>query len=174
MTDKEKARLDFARQSVSFKPDNQIADTAKISPRCSIGRDGFGFARDEEGKLVKIHHRGGVRIGDHVEVRDFATIDRATNEGTFTEIGEGNQIDHHCHFAHNVKVGIWNTFANGCSIEGSCEVGDYNTFGSMVVMQRKTKIGSNCTIGSGSIITRDFPDNCIIVGAPARLVRFKP
>jgi len=40
-------------------------------------------------------------------------------------------------------------------------------------MQRKTKIGNNCIVGSGAVITKDFPDNCIIVGNPARVLRMK-
>lgn len=171
MKEQDLKRLEFARNSISLKPENEISDTAKISPRCSIGRDGFGWARDGEGTLVKIHHRGGVKICDHVEVRDFVTIDRATNEGSFTEIGEGNKIDHHCHIAHNVKIGKWNTLANGCVIEGSCEVGNHNTFGTNVIMQRKTKLGNNNIVGSGAVITKDFGDNLVIIGNPARILR---
>src|SRR5689334_16320561 len=100
MTEAESKRLAFARQSVSKKAENEIADSAIISPRCSIGRDGFGFSRDEEGQLVKINHAGSVKIGEFVEVKDFVTIDRATNEGQFTEIGESTKIDHSCHISH--------------------------------------------------------------------------
>lgn len=171
MTDKDKARLEFARNSKWVRPMDKVSHLAVISRLCSIGLDGFGFARDEEGKLVRINHSGGVSIADFVEVRAYVTIDRATKEGEFTVIGEGTKIDHHCHIAHNCKIGTHNTLANGCSIEGSCQVGDKNTFGSMVVMQRKTRIGSNNIIGSGSVITKDFGDNLLIVGNPARVLK---
>ncbi|HEY3527255.1 MAG TPA: hypothetical protein VGK47_13740 [Nitrososphaeraceae archaeon] len=171
MTERQKKRLEFSKKSVYKPPIIQIDKTAIIHSKAVIGTSGFGFQRDEDGKLVKIRHSGGVKIGKEVEVRALVTIDAATIEGNFTEIGEGNKIDHHCHFAHNTKVGKSNTFANGCVIEGSCEVGDFNTFGTNVIMQRKTKLGNNNIIGSGAVITKDFGDNLVLVGNPARILK---
>lgn len=33
------------------------------------------------------------------------------------------------------------------------------------------KIGNECIIGAGAIVTKDVPDNCIVAGNPARIVR---
>lgn len=166
MTDKEKARLEFAKTHVEMHPYDNIHYSAIIDRTAIIGKDGFGFARDSDGTLVKVNHAGNVIIEKGVEIRAFVTIDRAVNGSTI--IGEGTKIDHHTHVAHGVKIGKWNTFANGCVIEGSCEVGDYNTFGTNVIVQRKVKIGSNCKFGSGTVIVKDVPDNSIMVGNPAR------
>lgn len=35
------------------------------------------------------------------------------------------------------------------------------------------KIGNNVVIGAGSIVTKDVPDNCTVVGNPARIIRRK-
>ncbi len=32
-------------------------------------------------------------------------------------------------------------------------------------------IGSNVIIGAGSVVTKDVPDNCVVVGNPARVIR---
>jgi len=171
MTDKQLKRLEFARQSVPKESVEDVYDWRGIHETALIGADGFGWVRDEDGVLVKMNHAGGVKIGKDVEIRAFVTVDRATLEGNFTEIGEGVKIDHHCHVAHNVKIGKHNTLADGCIIEGSCEIGDFNTFGAGVIMQRKTKIGNNNIIGSGTVITKDFGDNLVIVGSPARVLK---
>jgi UDP-3-O-[3-hydroxymyristoyl] glucosamine N-acyltransferase len=169
MTDKEKARLEFAKNSIIKIVDNKIHKLSSIHPTSMIGYDGFGFARDIDGTLVKINHAGNVIIEKDVEIRAFVTVDRAVNGSTI--IGEGTKIDHHCHIAHGAKIGKWNTFANGCVIEGSCEVGDYNTFGTNVIVQRKVKIGSHCKFGSGAVVTKDVADNSVMVGNPAKLLK---
>ena len=46
--------------------------------RRSIGADGFGFAKNEQGHWEKIPQSGPVRIGNRVDVQANATIDRAT------------------------------------------------------------------------------------------------
>ena len=166
MTDKEKARLEFAKNSVESWPENEIHSSAIIHKTALIGENGFGFSRDVDGTLVKVNHAGNVIIENGVEIRAFVTVDRAVNGSTV--IREGCKIDHHCHIAHGVSLGKYNTFANGCVIEGSCVVGDYNTFGTNVIVQRKVKIGSYCKFGSGTVIVKDVPDGSIMVGNPAR------
>lgn len=162
MTDKEEARLAYAKSSTKKRTKNIIDPTAKINRSALIGDDGFGFARDYDGTLVKMQHTGNVIIEKDVEIRAFVTVDRAVNGSTI--IGEGTKIDHHCHIAHGVKIGKWNTFADNTTIEGGCKIGDFNTFGSNVVVQKKVKVGSNCKIGSNSTIVKDVPDNTIVTG----------
>lgn len=167
MTEKEQARLKFAKESVERHPTNNIHSSALIHPTALIGYDGYGYARDVDGTLVKVNHAGNVVIEKGVEIRAFVTVDRAVNGSTV--IREGTKIDHHCHIAHGAKIGKFNTIADNSTIEGSCEIGDYNTFGSNVVVQRKVKIGSNCIFGSGTVVTKDVPDNSVVLGNPGRI-----
>ena len=32
-------------------------------------------------------------------------------------------------------------------------------------------IGKNCVVGAGTIVTRDIPDNSLVLGSPGRVVR---
>lgn len=165
----EAERLAYAKSITDEFPDNEIHLRSVIHRTTVIGMDGFGWVRQENGKLYRMPHRGNVLIEKNVVIREFCTIDRATNGSTV--IGEGTCIDHHSHIAHGAKIGKHNTLANGCIIEGSCEVGDYNTFGAGVIVQTKVKIGSHCIIGSGSVVTKDVEDYSVIVGNPGRLLR---
>lgn len=162
-------RLAYAKSITDEHPGIKIDGTAVISRTADIGGDGFGYAREGNGSLVRMPHRGGVIIEKGVVIREFVTVDRAVNGNT--TIGMFTAIDHHCHIAHGAQIGWHNTLANGCIIEGSCEVGDYNTFGAGVIVQTKVKIGSHCIIGSGSVVTKDVEDYSVIVGNPGRLLR---
>jgi UDP-3-O-[3-hydroxymyristoyl] glucosamine N-acyltransferase len=162
----EEERLQYARTHEWKNVENVIHPITIIHKTAAIGKDGFGYVRDENKELIAMPHAGNVVIDIGVVIRDFVTIDRAVLGSTV--IGEGTKIDHHCHIAHGAKIGKHNTLANGCIIEGGCEVGDYNTFGAGVIVQTKVKIGSHCKFGSGAVVTKDVEDYSVMVGNPAR------
>ncbi|MDF2883985.1 MAG: maltose O-acetyltransferase, partial [Clostridiaceae bacterium] len=43
--------------------------------------------------------------------------------------------------------------------------------GGSVVINPGIHIGNNVVIGSGSVVTKDIPDNVIVVGNPAKVIR---
>lgn len=58
---------------------------------------------------------------------------------------------------------------------GSVEIGEYTTIGTGSVIlggKNKIKIGKNVVIGANSVITKSIPDYAIVVGAPAKIVKY--
>jgi carbonic anhydrase/acetyltransferase-like protein (isoleucine patch superfamily) len=54
-----------------------------------------------------------------------------------------------------------------------CTVGDGTLIGIQSVVLNNAKIGRNCIVGAGSVVTegKEFPDNSLIVGSPAKAIR---
>jgi carbonic anhydrase/acetyltransferase-like protein (isoleucine patch superfamily) len=54
-----------------------------------------------------------------------------------------------------------------------CTIGDGALIGIQAVILNGAKIGKNCVVGAGSVVTenKEFPDNSLIVGAPAKAIR---
>lgn len=50
-------------------------------------------------------------------------------------------------------------------------VGDNVWFGGNVVVLPNVKIGNNVVVGAGSVVTKDIPDNSLVVGNPAKVIR---
>lgn len=50
-------------------------------------------------------------------------------------------------------------------------IGAGTWIGSNAVVLPGITIGKNCVIGAGSIVTKDIPDYCVVVGSPAKIVR---
>ncbi|WP_316250568.1 sugar O-acetyltransferase [Catenovulum sp. 2E275] len=51
------------------------------------------------------------------------------------------------------------------------QVGDNVWIGGGVSILSGVTIGSNCIIGAGSVVTKNIPDNSLVVGNPARVLR---
>jgi carbonic anhydrase/acetyltransferase-like protein (isoleucine patch superfamily) len=54
-----------------------------------------------------------------------------------------------------------------------CTIGDGSLIGIQAIVMNGAVIGRQCLVGAGAIVTegKEFPDNTLIVGAPARAVR---
>ena len=52
-------------------------------------------------------------------------------------------------------------------------VGDNCYLGLGAKIFGSVKIGNNLTIGANSVVTKDIPDNAIVGGIPAKIIRFK-
>lgn len=52
-------------------------------------------------------------------------------------------------------------------------IGDNVSLGCNVTIIGGVHIGNNVTVGAGSVVVKDVPDNCIVAGNPAKVIRFK-
>ena len=50
-------------------------------------------------------------------------------------------------------------------------VGDYVYFGTRSMIMPGVNIGNNCIIAAGAIVTHDVPDNSVVAGVPARVIK---
>jgi UDP-3-O-[3-hydroxymyristoyl] glucosamine N-acyltransferase len=99
-----------------------IGHNAIIHAGARIGQDGFGFASDKNGHY-KIPHKGGVKIGNDVEIGANTCIDRGTFNDTM--IGDHCHIDNLVQIGHNVKLGKGVVLAAQTGVAGSTKVGDF-------------------------------------------------
>ena len=51
------------------------------------------------------------------------------------------------------------------------KIGDNCWLASNVTVCPGVTIGNNCVIGAGSVVTKDIPDNSLVLGVPGRIVR---
>ncbi|TRX33105.1 sugar O-acetyltransferase [Corynebacterium guaraldiae] len=61
--------------------------------------------------------------------------------------------------------------ANGWEIAKPISVGDNTWFGANVTVLPGVTVGKNCVVGAGTLVTKDIPDNSLVLGSPGRVVR---
>jgi UDP-3-O-[3-hydroxymyristoyl] glucosamine N-acyltransferase len=110
-----------------------------------IGADGFGFARDADGRYHKFPQVGIVVIEDDVEIGALTAIDRAALGET--RIARGCKIDNLVQIGHSVTVGEHTVLAGQVGIAGSSHVGKGATLAGQV------GVAGHITIGDGAIAT---------------------
>ena len=133
-----------------------------------IGADGFGFMPNAAGGFDKIPQLGNVVIEDDVEIGANTCIDRAKTDSTV--IRRGVKLDNLIQIGHNVHVGENTVSSAQTGIAGTSKVGSNCFLAGQVGIADHVNIGNNVKIGAGSIVLKDVPDNCTVVGNPGRVV----
>jgi len=97
-----------------------------------------------------------LEIGDHNEIREFATINRGTVKGGgLTQIGDYNLIMAYTHIAHDCQIGSHIIMSNAATLGGHVIVEDWANVGALCPVHHFVRIGTHSIIGGGSTITRD-------------------
>lgn len=162
-----KERVSYAKTVKEHRPPNVIhSKRLFMDSSISIGKDGFGYAREDDGTLVKMPHRGNVVIEEDVEIGVFTCIDRAVNGSTIIE--KGTKIDNLVHIGHGAHIGKHCLLVAGSVIGGSARIGDRCFIGMGAMIKNKITIGNDVTIGAGAVVLKDVPDGETWVGNPAR------
>ena len=76
-------------------------------------------------------------------------------------------IGKNCHIAQNVTLG------GTSGLKNVPVLGDGVDIGAGANLIGPIRIGNNVTIGAGAVVLQDLPDNCVAVGVPARIVKYK-
>jgi UDP-3-O-[3-hydroxymyristoyl] glucosamine N-acyltransferase len=143
----------------------RIGDRVVIQNAAVIGADGFGFARDENGRYRKIPQTGIVVIEDDVEIGALAAIDRAALHET--RVGRGTKIDNLVQVGHSVKIGSDSAFAGQVGIAGSAKVGDRVILAGQVGVVGHIEIGDGAIVMGQSGLHADVEPGAVVAGSPA-------
>ena len=111
-----------------------------------------------------------VLIGKNCQIREYATVNRASGEGNVTKVGNGCLLMTNAHVAHNCVLEDEVIFANLATIGGHCTVGKGAFIGGMTVAHQNVRIGQMCIVSGFSGTRADIPPFAKAAGGPARIV----
>ncbi|MFD3002755.1 acyltransferase [Pontibacter toksunensis] len=143
------------------------------------------------GKEVKIYNfvnaygcsiDDGTKIGTFVEIQKGASIGKNCKISSHTFICEGVHIADNVFVGHNVTF-INDKFPRATNEDGSLQaetdwscietyVEEGASIGSSATILCGVRIGKRAIIGAGSVVTKDVPENAVVAGNPARLIKY--
>ena len=138
------------------------------------------------------NNRTRKEIYDKVKTRgmEVATIiDPNAVLSDFVDVGEGTVIFANCVINNSAKIGIGCIINTSAVIEHDCLIGDfshispnaalaggvkvgsYTQIGIGASVREGISIGNNVIVGAGAVVVKDVPDNVVVVGNPAKILR---
>ncbi len=150
-----------------------------IAPDVKLGKDV---------KLAKFINLYGCQVGDRTKIGVFVEIQKNAKIGKNCKISSHSFICEGVTIEDNVFIGHGVTFINDSYPRATTSDGELQTekdwkvettlvkkgasIGSGATILSNVVIGENAFVGAGSVVTCDVPANAIVVGNPARLLRF--
>ena len=150
---------------VAIRENSVLGERVIVHNNAVIGADGFGFAKDEERRWLKIPQTGRVVVEDDVEIGACTTIDRASVGET--RVARGAKLDNLIMVGHSCAVGEDALLCAQVGMAGSSRVGN------RVILTGQVGIGGHIKVGDDAILypQSGVPDNVepgqVLCGSPA-------
>ena len=153
-----------------------IGPNAVITGRTKIGLNNIVFPNVFIGLDPQdLKYKGAsteVIIGDNNTFRECVTINKATDEGEKTIIGNNNLLMAYTHIGHNCELGDSIVLSNSVQVAGHVKIEDKAIIGGCLGIHQFVHIGYLAMIGGMTRVDRDVPPFCLAEGHPGRSVSY--
>ena len=170
-----------------------------ISPRATIHHSHLqlgAFIYIDDGVVIFRDNKGGpVELAEGVHLHRDTIIQ--TGQGGSIEIGKGTHIQPRCQlsaYKASIKIGSDVEIAPYCSFypydhgisagepirsqplqtkETGIVIDDGAWLGVGVIVLSGVRVGKGAVVGAGSVVTHDVPNDAVVAGVPARIVKMR-
>lgn len=160
-------------ENVTIAADTMIGSHVVIDGPTKIGVGNRIFAGAIIGSEPQdLKYKGGeswVKIGNYNQIREYVTINRATEVGAVTQLGNQNLLMAYAHVAHNCTIEDEVIIANSVALAGHIYIESKARISGVLGVHQFVHIGRLAMVGGMSRIERDVPPFTIVEGNPARV-----
>lgn len=129
--------------------------------------------------------------GREVTIMGGSHVDGETRIGSYSYLGyncfvTSARIGRYCSIANNVSIGMGEHKLDSISTNSifydnaldmltqkECLLGNDVWIGVDSIIRRGVKIGHGAVIGANSFVTHDVPDFAVVIGSPARILKYR-
>ncbi len=105
-------------------------------------------------------------VGSGLQVMPGAVVHKLSIIGDQCILNTNSTIDHECVIGNGVHI------MGSASLAGCVKIGHYSTVGTNATILPNINIGNNVYIGAGAVVTNDIKNNEIVIGVPAKFLRY--
>ncbi|KMQ63671.1 hexapeptide transferase [Chryseobacterium sp. BLS98] len=109
------------------------------------------------------HYGNSIKEGSNIMQQVIITNDIV--------VGKGVIINQLSSIGHDVVIGDFVEICPSVSVSGNCTIGNNTFIGTNAVILPKVNIGNNVVIGASSVVNKDVPDNCTVIGIPGKVIK---
>ncbi len=169
-------------KNVSVGPFTIVEENVTIGDGTTIGAHAMIAWGTRIGKQCKIHsgavlgtipqdlkfhgEETTLEIGDRTTVREFATLNRGTEDRWKTIIGSNCLLMSYVHIAHDCILGEHVILANAINLGGHVTIDDHVIVGGMTPIHQFVTIGRHVMIGGGFRVPKDVPPYILAAQEP--------
>jgi UDP-N-acetylglucosamine acyltransferase len=133
---------------VSIEGPTKIGADNRFFPFCAVGMAPQDISYNGEPTRLE--------MGDHNEVREFATINRGTAKGSgVTRLGNHILLMAYAHIGHDSVVADHAMLVNGATLGGHVTIEEWAVVGALSAVHQFVRVGAHAYIGGGAMITQD-------------------
>lgn len=153
----------YIDDNVEIGAGTKILPHATIFPYVRIGKDCTIFPGAVVGAIPQDLKFTGevtyVEVGDRVNIRECATINRGTKASGkgVTKIGNDVLIMSYVHIAHDCTIGNHCILVSYTGLAGETDVDDWAILGGNTMVHQFSHIGKHAMVGGGSKVNKDIP-----------------
>lgn len=162
--------------------------------RCSFANVNNSMSKGTYiGKGVHIVNGGNIKLGNNVQIRPYCDlfagqifiISDNCDIGTRNRIvgnviiensvlfGPDNYVssEDHCYKDIDIPVMFQGTYSPNKNGHSEIKIGEGSWIGTHCAIIGDVHIGKHCVVGANSVVTKDIPDYCVVVGNPGKIIK---
>ena len=105
------------------------------------------------------------KIGKGLQTFPCSVVGEFASIGDYCILGINSAIDHDDSIGSGVHV------MNSAAIAGEVSIDDFSTVGANATILPGLSVGRDAIVGAGAVVTKDVPNNVVVAGVPAKILR---
>jgi acetyltransferase-like isoleucine patch superfamily enzyme len=139
----------------------------EIGGSCSFGYKLGGFHKGGSIEIQARYLNSQIKLGNRIATNNNIFICAAN----YIEIGDDTLIGQNVTLMDHEAHGISPLERHKIGKVGTIVIGNNCWIGNNVVILKNSKIGNNSIVAVGALVSGEFPDNVIIGGVPAKVIK---